>query len=131
MREIKFRVWHKPEKKMYYRGYQKLLHVLLCDDDRGENAGKGLPVKKAGFEDCDMLECTDIIDIHDRLVFEGDRLNIVTETGSVQVTVKSIPDMFRSRGLHPLQESLSEIGLTAEQIISCEIIGNIYETEIS
>ena len=47
---FKFRVWYLPEKKMYYAGYQKMFSVLLSDDDRGTNQGRGLPVKDVSYD---------------------------------------------------------------------------------
>lgn len=114
---------------MYYRGYQKLTHILLCDDDQGQNEGRGRPVKKVPYKDCEMLECTDIKDIHDRLIFEGDRVRvtqgIVTFTGSVG----TVPDMFRSRRLHPMHDLLESNHIPDDSSdLQFEILGNIYET---
>ena len=60
MREIKFRVWHYKTKKMYFRGYQKWFHVLLCGADPKKPEGPGIPVARASFGDCHMMESTDI-----------------------------------------------------------------------
>ena len=62
MSEIKFRAWDREERKMYFRAYQKMFHVLLCDDDHGTRGGKGVPVKRADYESCDLLESTTLED---------------------------------------------------------------------
>lgn len=129
MREIKFRVWHASDKKMYFRGYQKLFHILICDDDQGSNAGKGIPVKRAAYKDCFLLESTGIMDIHNREIFEGDILKIRSGETCYQGAVESVPDMFRSRRLHPLQSVLEKFHLADnEENLVFEIIGNIYES---
>ena len=128
MREIKFRVWYKKESKMYYRGYQKLSFVLLCDDDRGANEGKGRPVKRASYEDCEFLEGTDVLDKNGVEIFEGDMLTLRTGQGSYQGVLESVPDMFKSRRLHPLHDLLQALGIPDdEKDLELEIIGNRYE----
>lgn len=124
MRDIKFRVWYLPEKKMYYRGYQKLTHILLCDNDQKE----GIPVKRVPYKDCEMLECTDIEDIHGRLIYEGDLVQIHWENKNYFGEVGEIPDMFRSRGLHPIHGLLHQFKIPDDaKNLSFEIMGNTYE----
>ena len=130
MRDIHFRVWHREEKKIYYRGYQKLSYVLLCGDDKGSQEGRGIPVKRARYEDCEFLETTSLFDKNGAEIFEGDILKIRTVDGVVQGTVGEVPDMFRSRNLHPLESLLHELQITAEEILEIEVIGNRYESRI-
>ncbi len=130
MREISFKVWHRKEKKMYFRGYQKFLHVLLCEDDLGKNEGKGRPVKRAGYGDCIFLEGTGIFDKKGAEIFEGDKLLIRTKNSVVQGVVEGVPDMFRSRRLHPLHELLVKNGIREDDILEMEILGNEYESEL-
>jgi len=127
MRQIQFRAWYIPDQKMYFRAYQKFFHILLCIDDQGENEGKGLPEREAAFGDCVLMECTDLTDESDSLIFEGDILKVKTATGEAEVRVSSIPDMFRSRGLHPLADCLTSSGIHPEDILSYRITGNIYQ----
>lgn len=124
---LKFRIWHRPEKKMYYAGYQKLFSVVLCKDDHGTNQGKGLPVKDASYEDCDFLQATGILDNKGVEIYEGDRLRIFSGGRTYEGIVESVPDMYKSRGLHPLQELLERLGLTANADLTFEVLGNRYE----
>ncbi len=128
MLEIKFRVWHKKEQKMYFRGYQKLWHILLCEDDQGSFQGKGVPVKRGRFEDCELLQTTGLTDKNGREIFEGDIVRILCGEKIFTDTVESIPDMFKSRRLHPLHDLLSRSGVSdREENMEIEILGNRYE----
>ena len=126
MREIKLKAWHIPEKKLYFRAYQKLTHVLLCDPAPNQDpaADKGIPVKRASFEDCFLLESTDLQDVHGVEIFESDIVRIKTSEKEFEGVVGSIPDMYRSRKLHPLHDLLELHQVDAAQIVSIQIIGN-------
>ncbi len=97
MKELKFRVWHKKENKMYYRGYQKLLHVLLCEDDEGSNDGRGRPVKRASYEDCEFFESTSFADKNRREIYEGDIVRFDYQGKTYEGSVDYVPDMFGSK----------------------------------
>jgi uncharacterized phage protein (TIGR01671 family) len=128
MRDIYFRVWYRPEQKMYYRGYQKLSHVLLCDDDKGKNEGKGIPAKRANYDECEFLESTNLTDKNGVEIFEGDRLLIRTKKKTLEGIAGEVPDMFRSRNLHPLQSLLEELRISPDDILEMEVLGNRYES---
>ncbi len=127
MRDIQFRVWHLKEKKLYYRGYQKVSYVLLCEDDRGKNEGKGIPVKKASYADCAFLETTSLFDKKGTEIFEGDIVKLRTQTKVYEGAVGDVPDMFRSRKIHPLQSLFEEHGIREEDVLEIEVVGNQYE----
>ena len=128
MRDIQFRVWYLPEKKMYYRGYQKLTHVLLCDDDPEKDQGRGIPIKRVDYKDCEMLECTDIEDCHQKIIFEGDWVRIVWNKKEFQGLAGPVPDMFKSRNLHPLYSLLETCSIPGDaKDLTFEILGNRYE----
>lgn len=130
MREIKFRVWHHKEKKMYFRGYQKWFHVLLCREDSQKPEGPGIPVARASFGDCHMMESADVLDKDGREIFEGDILEIHYKDRVMTGAFESVPDMYRSRRLHPLHEILQKFQIEDKEFNDCSIriAGNIYET---
>jgi len=125
--DFKFRVWHRPEKKLYYAGYQKLFSVVLCDDDHGTNECRGTPVKDAHYDDCDFLQGTGILDEAGREIFEGDYVKVKVKGQEYRGIVDNIPDMYKSRGLHPMQELLDQRGIKPEDDVTFEIVGNRYE----
>lgn len=125
---LKFRAWNVKENKMYYRGYQKLLHVLLCEDDLGENDGKGRPVKRAGYGDCVLLESTGLLDKSGAEIYEGDIVRIAYKGHTFTGVVAPVPDMFRSRKLHPLHDLLIKHGIPENPgNLEIEVLGNEYE----
>lgn len=131
MREINFKVWHIKDRKMYFRGYQKLFHVLLCEDDGGKNEGKGVPVRRANYGDCIFLETTSLKDKNGREVFEGDIVRLRVKEKTYEGVVESVPDMFRSRKLHPLEGLFRKFGLEPEnENIEIEVLGNSFESKL-
>ena len=114
MSDIKFRVWHKKERKMYFRGYQKWFWVLLCDDDLGSDGGRGIPVKRASYNDCHLFEWTGLTDKNGKEIYEGDRIYIHCEDGSFEDTVGFVPDSFGSGTAHPLQDIFSRHGISGK-----------------
>ena len=128
MKELKFRAWHVPESKMYYRGYQKFLHVLLCEEDPKDKGGSGKPVRRAGYADCLLLESTGMEDKNRREIFEGDIVRVHSGERSFAGVVGSVPDMFGSRRVHPLQSLLKKHGITGNpENLDLEVLGNEYE----
>ena len=130
MLEIRFRAWYIPEKKMYFRAYQKLTYILLClpNQGGGGNEDPGIPRLRAAFEDCLLMESTGILDKNEREIFEKDILRVYYQKKNFSAVAEDIPDMFKSRGLHPLHELLVKLGLPQEAGgVSFEIAGNILE----
>ncbi len=129
MSEIRFRAWHTKENKMYFRAYQKLSHVLLCENDHGKNDGKGIPAARASYEDCILLQSTTLEDKNGQEIFEGDIVRAATQNGTFCDVVRFIPDMFKSRKLSPLHSLLERNHITnSEEIREIEIAGNRFET---
>ena len=113
---------------MYYRGYQKLLYVLLCDDDHGANDGKGKPVKHASYDDCQMLEGSSVFDKNRKEIYEGDVVKVSYQGKSFMDTVDAVADMFGSKNIHPLQSMLLRNGIKGNpENLEIEVLGNQYE----
>ena len=128
MKDLKFRVWHLKENKMYYRGYQRLLNALLCENDLGENEGKGKPVKIESYDNCEFLESTSFIDKNGQEVYEGDIINVRYKDIAFCDVVGAVPDMFGSKGIHPLQSVLEKHGIKGNpERLDVEVIGNKFE----
>ena len=128
MKELKFRAWYLRENKMYYRAYQKFLHVLLCQEDKADGDGRGRPVKRAPYGDCLLLESTGLEDKGHCEIFEGDIVRVRQKDNVFTGLVGSVPDMFGSRKLHPLQGLLKEHGITGNpQNLELEVLGNEFE----
>src|SRR3989338_1478135 len=128
MKELRFRAWHKKERRMYYRGYQKLLHVLLCEDDRGAGEGRGRPVKRASYEDVELLEGTAFHDKNRQEVFEGDIVRVRHKGRMFEGVVDYVPDMFGSKAIHPLKSVLEKNGVLENPAdLDVEVIGNRFE----
>ncbi len=128
MKELKFRAWHIQENKMYYRGYQKLFHVLLCEKDPKDEEGSGKPVCRAGYADCYLLESTGLEDKNHREIFESDVLRVKRRDKIFTGLVGSVPDMFGSRKLHPLTELLKKHGIIGNpDDLEMEVLGNEFQ----
>ena len=113
---------------MYYRGYQKLLHVLLCDRDPRDGDGAGKPVKRASYGDCLLLESAGLEDKNRREIFEGDIVRVRWQDREFTGTVGSVPDMFGTRKLHPLQSLLKQHGIAGNpDNLDFEVLGNEFE----
>jgi uncharacterized phage protein (TIGR01671 family) len=128
MKDLRFKVWHLKENKMYFRGYQKFLHALLCEDDKGANSGNGKPVRRASYADCVFLESTGLRDKNNQEIFEGDIVRIRYKDREFQDIVEYVPDTFGVK-VHPLQTILKKQGIIGDsEKLEIEILGNEYET---
>lgn len=113
---------------MYFRAYQKWRFVLLCGDDSGENEGKGRPARRARFEDCVLMQGSSVPDKRQQEIFENDIVRLKYQGRVFEGEITEIPDMFKSRGRHPLQVFLDRHGITGtEKDWEWEIIGNRFE----
>ena len=128
MKDLRFRAWHVKENKMYYRAYQKFFHVLLCENDGGDNDGKGRPIKRASYGDCILLEGTNLEDKNKKEIYEGDVVRVRYKSECFEDLVGSVPDMFGSRKLHPLQSILKKHGILGNpENLEIEVLGNEFE----
>lgn len=128
MKEHRFRVWNIKESRMYFRGYQKLLFALLCEDDGGANEGRGRPVKRVPYGDCVFLESTGVEDKHRREIFEGDIVRVRHGGNEFRDVVGTVPDTFGSGAVHPLTPLLKKHGVqTSPDRIEIEVLGNEFE----
>ncbi len=113
---------------MYFRAYQKWLHVLLCEDDRGSNGGRGRPVRRAFYGDCILLESTGFFDRDQREVFEGDIVKVRAADGRAFTdVVGEVPDSFGAAPRHPLEDVLRRHGADPTGRLEVEVLGNEYE----
>ncbi len=90
---------------MYPVAYQKWFYVLLCDEENK-------PVVRAAYADCVFQQSTTLTDKNFKEIFEGDRVRVRLGARVIEDTVGDVPDMFRSRRLHPLDGFLKKHGLT-------------------
>jgi uncharacterized phage protein (TIGR01671 family) len=104
------------------------MYILLCDDDKGKNGGKGTVVMRAAFEDCILMENTTLHDKNGAEIFEGDIVRVCAGQKTFEGKVPDVPDLFRSRKVHPLTALFKENGFSAvPEDIEIELLGNIYE----
>ena len=130
MKELKFRAWHTRQNRMYFRGYQKFSHVLLCEKDPADADGRGKPVKRASYSDVFLLESAGLEDRNHREVFEGDIVRIRHKDKNFVGLVGSMPDMFGSRKLHPLSGLLKKYGVEGNpDNLDIEVLGNEFEDQ--
>jgi uncharacterized phage protein (TIGR01671 family) len=128
VKEVRFRAWHAKEKKMYYRGYQRLFTVLLCERDPANDDGHGKPVRRAWYGDCFLLESTGLEDKNRREVFESDIVRVRRGETEFTGVVGSVPDTFGAGKVHPLRDLLKKHGITGyPEDLEIEVLGNEFE----
>ena len=130
MKEVRFRAWHLKEKKMFYRAYQRLFMVLLCDRDPQKDDGHGKPVRRAWYGDCFLLESTGLTDKERREVFEGDIVRVRYKENQFTGLVGPPPDTFGAGKVHPLRDLLKKHGITGyPETLEVEVLGNEFENQ--
>ncbi len=130
VKEVRFRAWHTKEKKMYYRGYQRLFSVLLCERDPKKDDGHGKPVRHAWYGDCFLLEGTGIEDRQRREVFEGDIVRVRYRDSEFTGLVGAVPDTFGAGKVHPLRDLLKKHGISGyPENLELEVLGNEFEDQ--
>ena len=113
---------------MYYRAYQRLFSVLLCDQDPLVDDGRGKPVKRAWYGDCFLLESTGLTDKNRNEIFEGDVVKINYKEKSFTGVVNAVPDTFGAGKIHPLRDLLQKNGISGyPENLDMEVVGNEFE----
>ena len=83
---------------------------------------------RARFGDCVLMETASVADRNGREIFEGDVVRIRADGRTAEGVFESVPDMFRSRRLHPLHELFERHGVRAgDPGLELEVVGNKFE----
>ncbi len=115
---------------MYYRAYQKLFYVLLCERDPLRDDGVGKPVKRSFYGDCYLMESAGLPDKHKNEIFEGDIVRVRVREKEFTGVVNGIPDTFGAGKIHPLQNLLKAHGISGyPENLDIEILGNEFEND--
>lgn len=118
MREIKFRCWHKKEKRMFI---QSAIHSSgLIEEHK-----VGTPyLTYYGLEEIELMEFTGLTDKHGKDIYEGDILEYHPNSTEILIDVVSFKHGCFCLGKHPFYSTA--LGYDIHDIIF-KIIGNIYE----
>lgn len=131
MREIKFRAWHKEQKKMYSPEEMGQDQLTLMPDGRGfvnvhtisrlsviDNGQKMIPLEFTGLHDKNGVE-----------IFEGDILAVIDPNGEPMPNIKVEWDNYACT--YPFEIAyhdfdVTSLGWAMQMEYTFEVIGNIY-----
>lgn len=117
MREIKFRAWDKENEVMIYpKG--------ILFDGRVVNFSCGI---LEPFEGCELMQYTGLKDKNGKEIYEGDIVETVTASGNPFGTIDVVRCQDGGFKLVDVTDSLLPIYIGDKEVISIEVIGNIYE----
>lgn len=118
MREIKYRMWNKKEKKMYKVG------VLDFDDEKAYIKNYlSYTVSNYMFEDIELMQYTGLHDKNGKEIYEGDIVDVtrpcIYETGTI---------IFKNGCFFiKVKETLLALWECEPNNYELEVVGNIYE----
>ncbi|WP_346216386.1 YopX family protein [Caldifermentibacillus hisashii] len=116
MREIKFRVWHKADEKMY--------EVYGFAQNKWFLKGKQFPMPNGSVV---IMQYTGLKDKNGKEIYEGDICETVTYSGKPFGTIDVVKFSGGAFKLTDIEDALLPIPLDDSDIQSVEVIGNIYE----
>jgi hypothetical protein len=116
MREIKFRVWHKAEEKMY--------EVYGFAQNKWFLKGKQFPMPNGAVV---IMQYTGLKDKNGKEIYEGDICETVTYSGKPFGTIDVVKFSGGAFKLTDIEDALLPIPLDDSDIQSVEVIGNIFE----
>ena len=121
-REIKFRAYHIPTKRMF-DVFSWCKDCVFEDSEDGIGTSPTLP---AEMKDCELMQFTGLKDIHGKKIFEGDILHITQHYGDDGDFMGEVKFNDESCAFE-VEDNLEGYILGEFDYENCEIIGNIHE----
>ena len=128
-REIEFRAWLKKENKMVnvksiHFGTKKIMYGYSVNS---QNYGN----KTCKFEDCELMECTQLKDKNETKIFEGDILRLPSYLFDGELCVCVYHDTECGIGFELIESRKYNIGhdycILSDEWEDFEVVGNIYD----
>lgn len=120
------RAWSFKSRTMFANVLQKWTYVLVWNEKSGTEIED---LSEAGpYPDFAFMFGSGLLDCQGREIFEGDRVRVFLD-GQLcgEGLVGEIPDMHKSRSIHPLDALFKEIGLEpGDKVLEFEIVSHVY-----